>query len=289
MAWLEQLIAGLSVGAVYALIALGYSLVFGVLRLINFAHCDIMMAGAYAGYLCASVLGAGLAVSALFAALFCAALGVVVERVCYRPLSSARGMPLLVVTLGVSLFLQYGMMLLFGSGARAYPDGDADGVVYIGTAAVPLARLWALLLCVALTAALQLFLRKTRAGRAMRAVADDTTAARLCGIREQNSVSLAFALGCALAGAAGAVLGYLYLINPLMGVAPGLKAFAAAVIGGIGSVPGAVLGGLALGLLETLAGAVFGTASRDVVSFALLIGFLLLRPGGLMNIKADAQ
>lgn len=289
MLWLEQIVSGLSVGAVYALIALGYTLVFGVLRLINLAHCDVMMVGAYAGYLCAAHLGQGLVVSALFAAVLCAALGVLIEWVCYRPLLAAKGMPLLVVTLGVSLLLQYGMMLLFGAEARAYPAGFAGGVVTLGAVRIPTIKLAALTAGIVLTAALQLMLTKTRSGRAMRAVADDNTAARLCGIDERGAVSLAFAAGCALAGVAGAVYGSMYLLNPLMGVAPGLKAFAAAVIGGIGSVPGAVLGGFVLGLSEAFAGAVFGTASRDIVSFALLIAFLLVRPGGLTNAKSGTR
>lgn len=289
MLWLEQLVSGLSVGAVYALIALGYTLVFGVLRLINLAHCDVMMVGAYAGYLCAVYLKTGFVVSAAVAALVCAALGLVIERFCYRPLQSTKGMPILVVALGVSLLLQYGIMLIFDAGARAYPSGFVGGVVQIGGVSIAGSKLCALILGIVFTALLQLMLTKTRAGRAMRAVADDKVAARLCGIKEQGVVRLAFAVGCALAGIAGAVYGSMYLLSPLMGVAPGLKAFAAAVIGGIGSVPGAVLGGFALGLGEAFAGAVFGTASRDIVSFALLIGFLLIRPGGIMNLGADTR
>ncbi len=286
MLWLEQLVSGVSVGAVYALIALGYTMVFGVLRLINFAHCDVMMVGAYIGYLCAVYLKTGFVLSAILSALGCAVLGLAIERFCYRPLRDARGMPLMVVTLGVSLLLQYGVMLAFGAGARAYPSGFAGGVVQIGGVSIASSKLYALILCLVLTAALQLMLTKTRAGRAMRAVADDKTAAMLCGIRQQSTISLAFVMGCALAGVAGAVYGSMYLLSPLMGVTPGLKAFAAAVIGGIGSVPGAVLGGFALGLAEALAGAVLGTATRDVASFVLLIAFLLLRPGGIVGSKA---
>ncbi|MFA9379612.1 MAG: branched-chain amino acid ABC transporter permease [Acetanaerobacterium sp.] len=289
MLWLEQLVSGLSVGAVYALIALGYTLVFGVLRLINFAHCDVMMVGAYAGYLSSVYLKAGFILSAVIAAALCAGLGLIIERVCYRPLRGARGMPLMVVTLGVSLLLQYSVMLIFGAGARAYPSGFSGGVIHLGAVTIPSSKLAALLIGVTLTALLQLMLTKTRAGRAMRAVSDDEVAARLCGIHEQGAISLAFVLGCALAGVAGAVYGSMYLISPLMGVTPGLKAFAAAVVGGIGSVPGAVLGGFTLGMCEAFAGAAFGTASRDVASFALLIGFLLLRPGGIVGSKAGAE
>ncbi len=286
MLWAEQLISGLSVGAVYALIALGYTLVFGVLRLVNFAHCDVMMFGAYAGYLASTLLHTGLWLSALLAAALCAGLGLIIERLCYRPLRGVRGMPVLVVTLGVSLLLQYTMMLIFGAGARAYPAADGQGVVHLGGIALPVSKLITLVTGLVFTAGLQFVLLKTRSGRAMRAVAEDSVAARLCGMEEQSAISLAFILGCSLAGVAGALYGSMYLISPLMGVSPGLKAFAAAVVGGIGSVPGAVLGGFALGLAEAFAGAVFGTATRDMASFALLIGFLLLRPGGIVGSKA---
>lgn len=284
--WAGQLINGLAVGAVYALIALGYTLVFGVLRLFNFAHCDVMMAGAYIGWLCAERLGLTLLPAAAVSAGACALLGLAMERFGYRPLYGASGMPLMVVALGISLLLQYTAMLVFGAGARVYPLGYTGGVVRLGSVALPVSKATALLLCVSLTVGLELVLKHTRAGRAVRAVADDKTAARLCGIYENRAVSLAFVLGSALAGISGVVYGSMYLVSPLMGLTPGLKAFAASVIGGIGSIPGAVLGGLALGLSEALAGAVFGTATKDMVSFVLLIAFLLLRPGGIMNSRS---
>ncbi len=289
MGWVEQLVNGLAVGAVYALIALGYTLVFGVLRLFNFAHCDVMMAGAYVGYLCAEHLHLEVIAAAGVSAGVCACLGLFIERFGYRPLYGVRGMPLMVVALGISLLLQYTAMLAFGAGARVYPFGYTGGVVRLGAVALPVSKLTALLLCVALTAALELLLEHTRAGRAMRAVADDKTAASLCGIYEKRAVSLAFVAGSALAGIAGVVYGSMYLVSPLMGLTPGLKAFAAAVIGGIGSVPGAVLGGFALGLAEAFAGATLGTATKDMVSFVLLIAFLLLRPGGIMNSRAGTD
>lgn len=282
---MQQLINGLSIGSVYALVALGYSLVFGVLRMINFAHCDIMTLGAYAGYFCASYLQLGFILSTLWAVLFCSAVGIVIERWAYRPLRGIRGMPIMVVAIGLSLLLEYIVMFFFGADVRVYPPDFLGGILVIGGISLPVSRLVALVLALFLMGGLQFILHKTRQGRAMRAVADDSIAARLCGVDEKKIISLAFAIGSALAGVAGVAYGSMYLISPLMGTTPGLKAFAAAVVGGIGSIPGALLGGFALGLVETFVGAVWNTAFKDMIAFIILIVVILFKPGGLAGSK----
>ncbi|MDR2654447.1 MAG: branched-chain amino acid ABC transporter permease [Oscillospiraceae bacterium] len=281
---MQQVINGLSSGAVYALIALGYSLIFSVMRMVNMAHCDVMMAGAYTGWLCADYLGLGLFASCAAAALVCGALGLVIERLVCRPIRGA-GLSLMTASIGVSLLIEYIFMLVFGADARAYPPGFTGGVLSAGGLNLPQSKLTALGAALILALVLQIFLFNTQRGRAMRAVADDEKAARLCGIDEKKAAGLAFAAGSALAGAAGVIYGSMYLVTPLMGVSPGMKAFAAAVIGGIGDLGGAVLGGFVLGLTETLAGNLFGTAFKNAAAYIILIVILLLSPGGLTGSK----
>lgn len=286
---MQQIINALASGAVYALMALGYTMVFGVLRLINFAHCDVMMAGAFAGYLCHGFFHLNAVFSILISMAFCGILGVLIEKIAYRPLRHAPSVSALIAAVGVSLVLQYGTMLLFGAEPKAYPKDFIGGVVQVGTGVLPLAKVTALALSVLMMAALQAFLKCSRRGRAMRAVACEPYAAKLCGVKEDGVISSAFFIGSALAGAAGVVYGAMYSISPLMGTAPGLKAFAAAVIGGIGSIPGAVLGGLVLGLAEALASEYISTAFKDCLSFAFLILVLLVRPGGIMDTGAGTD
>jgi branched-chain amino acid transport system permease protein len=243
-----------------------------------------MMAGAYAGYLCAVYLKLGFWLSCLGAALFCLALGLLIEHLTCRPIRGA-GISLMTASIGVSLLLEYIFMLTFGADAKVYPDGFMDGVINISGISVPKSKLAALGATLVLTLLLQLFLGKTRQGRAMRAVADDKIAARLCGADENAVTGLAFALGSALAGAAGVIYGSMYIITPMMGVSPGIKAFTAAAVGGIGSMSGAVLGGFMLGLVETLTGSLFSTAFKDAAAYVLLIVVLLVKPGGLTGSK----
>ena len=284
---MQQVINGLSIGSVYALIALGYSLVFGVMRMINLAHCDIMMIGAYVGYICTVYLGMGLVLSIIWAVTVCSAVGICIEKFAFRPLKGVTGMPVMVVAIGVSLLIEYIFMFIFGADTRVYSGSYMRGILSFGDVVIPVSRVVVLALSVAIMIALQIVLSKTMAGKAMRAVADDDFAAELCGVDEKLTTRLAFALGSALAAVAGVFYGAMYVIHPLMGTIPGIKAFVAAVVGGIGSVSGAVLGGFALGMAETFAGAVLHTAFKDVTAYLILIAVLLFRPGGITGVKSE--
>jgi branched-chain amino acid transport system permease protein len=279
----QQLINGFSTGAVYALIALGYSLVFSVMRMINLAHCDIMMVGAYTGYLCAVYLNAGFIVSCIISVIVCSLLGIIIERSVYFKIHDT-SIYLMVASIGVSLLIEYIFMLIFGADARVYPPNFMGGLI-TGNINIPVSRFITLIITLILTVLLQLLLLKTKYGMAMRAVADDKIAAELCGVDEKSTISFAFCLGSSLAGIAGVIYGSMYLINPMMGTVIGIKAFVAAVIGGIGNLSGAVLGGFVLGLAETLTGSVLSTAFKDVGAYIILIFILLIKPGGLTNSK----
>ena len=280
---LQQVINALSTGGVYALIALGYTLVFGVLRLINFAHCDVMMVGAYVGYIAAAWLHLPLLPALVLSMGICALLGVILERFAYRPVRQSPGIAALVVAIGASLLIEYTIMLAFGASPKAVNFNELNGVMNLFGASIPVSRLFMLAVSILLMLALQGILTHTKSGRAMRAMACDSEAAKLCGVNLNATTMLAFALGSALAGTCGVLYGSMFAINPLMGVSPGLKAFVAAVVGGIGSIPGAVLGGLALGLCETFAAVFISTSFKDAAAFVMLIGVLLIRPGGITN------
>lgn len=283
---MQQVINGLSIGSVYALIALGYSLVFGVMRMINLAHCDIMMVGAYVGYICAVYLNMGLLLSVIWAVVICSVLGICIEKFAFRPLRDVTGMPIMVVAIGVSLLLEYVCMFIFGADVKVYPPSYLSGIVSFSDVVVPFSRIAVLIVSVGLMIVLQIILSKTMAGKAMRAVADDDFAATLCGVDEKSTTRLAFGMGSALAAVAGVFYGAMYIISPLMGTMPGIKAFVAAVVGGIGSVSGAVLGGFSLGMAETFAGTFLHSSFKDVASFLILIAVLLFRPGGIIGSKS---
>lgn len=286
---MQQLINAMASGAVYALIALGYTLVFGVLRLINFAHCDVMMVGAYVGYVCCVYLKLPIVLCILIAMAVCGVLGMLIEKTAYKPLREAPAISVLIGAIGVSLILEYSMMLIFKAEPKAYPADFMGGVLEIGEIVLPISKLTTLILSVLMMILLQLFLSYCKNGRAMRAISDDKKAAELCGVNPDKIISFTFFVGSALAGAAGVIYGAMYSVNPLMGLNPGLKAFAAAALGGIGNIPGAVLGGFALGLTETFAAVYFSTALKELISFILLIGILLLKPDGILgkNHQAD--
>ena len=286
--FLQQLVNGLSLGAIYALIALGYTMVYGVLRFINFAHSDVFMVGAFAGYyigrqLPQETLGGGL-VALAGAMLACALLGVVIEKLAYRPLRGRSTLTVLITAIGVSLLLQNLGQRLFGANPRSFPqlfprhDFRIDGLV------ISSAQLAVFGVTLVLLFALRWIVMRTRIGTAMRALSFNPTAASLVGINNDFVISCTFALGSALAGAGGILYALNYpSIDPLMGTLPGLKAFVAAVLGGIGNIPGAAAGGLLLGLVETVVVALGGSTYRDAVAFGVLILILLLRPGGLLG------
>lgn len=290
--FIQQVLNGLAWGSVYALIALGYTMVYGVLKLINFAHGEVYMMGAMTGYYVGRwaqkaelPMALRLPVTLLGAMAACAVLGFVIERFAYRPLRQANRLSVLITAIGVSLLLQNGGQLVFGADPKYFPQVLSYAeVVNSGGVVLSNIQLVIMVTAVALMAALTLFVQKTRPGRAMRAVANDKAAAQLVGISVDRIISLTFVIGSVLAAAAGVLVGLSNpKVDPLMGIMPGLKAFVAAVLGGIGNIPGAMLGGVLLGLVETLVSAVGLSTYRDAIAFALLIGFLLFKPTGLMG------
>ena len=282
----QQLINGLSLGSIYALIALGYTMVYGIVQLINFAHGDVYMVGAYVGYFSMSILRLGFFESLLLAMLACTILGVVIERVAYKPLRNSTRIAALITAIGVSLLLENGMIFLVGADVRSYPalPGYLSASYTIGSVVVTAQQILIVSVSVLLMVALQFIVRSTRVGKAMRAVSQDADAARLMGINVDNTISFTFAIGSALAGAAGVLVGVYYnSINPLMGVLPGLKAFVAAVFGGIGLIPGALLGGYFIGVAETVVSGLGFSLFKDAVVFAILIAILVFKPAGLLG------
>jgi branched-chain amino acid transport system permease protein len=353
----QQLINGLSLGSFYALIALGYTMVYGVLRFINFAHGDVFMLGAFGGYylaplllpevgrypvacslgllgvlalavlLCAALrlltarllailLGALLLLAAAVAGLtktgavstdtmamlcgvtsvllltmtLCALAGMIIEKLAYRPLRQRPKLTVLITAIGVSLFLEYGGQFVFGADPKPFPelfsDHPLDGT---GDLTITTSQVTVFAVTIFLLAALSFIVKRTRMGMAMRAVSNNATAAALMGVNTDTVISFTFGLGSALAGAAGILFSISYpSIDPLMGVLPGIKAFVAAVLGGIGNIPGAALGGVILGVVETFVGGSAYSTYRDAIAFAVLILILLFRPGGLLG-KAQVE
>jgi branched-chain amino acid transport system permease protein len=294
----QQIINGLSLGSIYALIALGYTMVYGILKLINFAHGEVFMVGAYTGYFSAVALGgegyeasgagfpAILAVVVLVASMTASALlGVTIEGLAYRPVRSAPRLTPLITAIGVSLFLQNAGMLAFDAKPRRYPAILPEIRFEIAGVILTNIKLTIFGVAVLLMLGLHLFVQRTWTGRAMRAVSMNLDAARLMGIDVNRTIRATFVLGSALAAAAGILFGLdQVLINPLMGVLTGLKAFVAAVLGGIGNVPGAMLGGLLIGLAEQLTAGYISPDYRDAITFLILIAILVLKPEGLLGV-----
>jgi branched-chain amino acid transport system permease protein len=288
----QHFLTGLSVGAIYALIALGYTMVFGVLQLINFAHGDIVMVGAFVAYYLAKWTGAAaswpFALLALVVSMaVCAGLGFVIERLAYRPLRGQSRITALITAIGISLLLENGGQLVFGAEPRRPLWTPSLEPLHLGGATVQPLEMITLLMALLIMAGLQYIVFRTKFGLAMRAVAHDPKVASLMGIPVDRVISLTFMLGSALAAAAGLLYSLTYpKIDPFMGLQPGLKAFVAAVLGGIGNVPGAMAGGLVLGLSEEFVAGYLSSGLRDAFAFALLIGVLLFRPTGLFGSSA---
>lgn len=295
--FLQQLINGIAWGSIYALIALGYTMVYGVLRLINFAHGDVYMVGAMVGYYATHWLGwtkgedpLHFVVILLVSMIACALLGFVIERGAYRPLRSRSKLTALITAIGVSLLLENGGQLLFGADPKFFPTLIAVVPIYQSPSLV-ITNIQVIILVTALLlmVGLQLFVYRTRTGRAMRAVAFNHDAARLMGIDLDSVISVTFMVGSMLAAAGGILVSLSNpKIDPLMGLLPGLKAFVAAVLGGIGNIPGAMLGGLILGVAETMVSGYLSSTYRDAIAFILLVVILLFRPAGLLG-KAVAE
>jgi len=283
---LQQIINGISLGSIYALIALGYTMVYGIIKLINFAHCDVYMLGAYVGYFCMTSLHLGLLPSLLIAMVVCTTLGVLIEKIAYKPLRNATRISVLITAIGVSLFLEYGTMFFVKAKVRTYPEmtGMLAKTFHFGNLTISMQQIIILAVTIILMILLQFIVKRTRIGKAMRAVSLDQDAAELMGISVDTTISFTFALGSALAGAAGVLVGVYYnSINPLMGVVPGLKAFIAAVFGGIGIIPGAMIGGYFIGAVEVFVSGYLNSMYRDAVVFAILIIILIVRPAGLLG------
>jgi len=288
--FLQQLVNGLSLGSIYALIALGYTMVYGVLRLINFAHGDVYMVGAYVGYYLSRKLKgdepslAAALVVMLGAMLACAILGVVIERFAYRPVRRAARLTLLIMAIGVSLFLENAAQLLFGADPKFFPSLAPRADFLVGGVRLTSEQLTVIAVSFLLMIALRFFILKTRTGKAMRAVSFNLDTAKLMGISTDRIIAVTFALGSALAAAAGVLIGMqIPKIDPLMGIIYGLKAFVAAVLGGIGNVPGAVIGGLLIGTSEVMVVGYLSSTFRDAIAFGILILVLLLRPQGILG------
>ncbi|NMB28347.1 MAG: branched-chain amino acid ABC transporter permease [Tissierellia bacterium] len=283
---LQQLVNGVSLGSIYALIALGYTMVYGIINLINFAHGDIYMIGAYVGFALTTFLGLGFFPSLLISMVVCSILGMAIEKVAYKPIRNSTRIAALITAISVSLFLQYTMMYFVKPDTRTFPEVLANKKLTFlgGSIILDMKNIYIVLITILLMVGLQYIVHKTKIGKAMRAVSLDKEAAELMGINVDKVISYTFAMGSALAGAAGVLVGVYYnTINPLMGAGPGLKAFVAAVLGGIGIIPGAVFGGFFLGMTETMVSAYGGSIFKDAVAFTILIIVLLVKPNGLLG------
>ncbi len=281
---LQQLLNGVILGSVYALLALGYTMVYGIIKLINFAHGDVYMLGAYFGYFFIKIWHLNFFVALILSMIVSAGVGVLIELVAYRPLRHSPRIAVLISALGVSFLLENGMSYAVGSDKRAFPQAIATVQYHVGQLQISNIQLLIIGTAVILMLALTLIVQKTKMGRAMRAVSADQEAAVLMGINVNRTISFTFAIGSALAAAGGVLIGLYYNnIDPLMGMTPGIKAFVAAVLGGIGIIPGAALGGWLIGILETLTQAVGLSDYKDAVVYGILILILLWKPTGILG------
>jgi branched-chain amino acid transport system permease protein len=290
--FLQQLINGLSLGAIYALIALGYTMVYGILKFINFAHGEVFMLGAFSGYYLAGLFGVTspsivwAVIILLLTMVITATIGVIIEKLAYRPLRRSSKLTVLITAIGVSLFLQYGGQLVFGASPKSFPTLIENYNFNIAGVRVSLIQLIVIFFSLFLMLGLRFIVMNTKIGIAIRAVSNNLTAASLMGINIDKVISFTFVLGSSMAGAAGILYAISYpSIDPLIGLLPGLKAFIAAVLGGIGNFPGAALGGVLIGIIETLTVGYISPTYRDAIAFAILIIILLFKPSGLLGKK----
>ena len=284
------LIDGLSLGSIYALIALGYTMVYGIAKMLNFAHGDIIMVGAYAVITAVFTMGLPPFIAILISIALCALLGIVIEFLAYRPLRQAQPLAVLITAIGVSYLLQNLALLIYGSEQKAFPTIVALPTVHIGGVYIDGITLATLVVTAVIMVALSLFINKTRMGKAMRAVSEDKEAAELMGISVNRTITVTFAIGSALAGVAAIFYGAAYTyIRPTTGAMPGIKAFTAAVFGGIGSIPGAMLGGILLGVIEQLSKTYISTLWADAIVFGVLVVVLVVKPTGLLGKKISEK
>lgn len=292
MSFLDSLISGISLGSVYAIIALGYTMVYGIAKMLNFAHGDVIMVGAYICFFAVTRFNLPPLVGILVAVLLCTVLGMTIEKLAYAPLRSAPSLAVLITAIGVSYFLQNAALLLWSPNPKVFPnffmthtaDGAEQTGLELGSLRISYVTLVTIVVCVVIMLVLTFFINNGKLGKAMRAVSEDKDAARLMGINVNTTISVTFAIGSGLAAIAGVLYMSAYpTLVPTTGSMPGIKAFTAAVFGGIGSIPGAFLGGLLLGVIEIFAKAYISTQLSDAVVFAVLIIVLLVKPSGLLG------
>ena len=291
MSFLQFLISGISLGSIYALIALGYTMVYGIAKMLNFAHGDVIMIGAYVAYVSISTLNLSPFFAFLIAVVTCTLLGILIERVAYKPLRNSSPLTVLITAIGVSYLLQNIALLIFGSKAVNFTSVVSlpafeivPGLTVTGETAVTIA------VSVVIMAALMIFINHTKAGQAMLAVSEDRGAAQLMGVNVNGTISLTFAIGSALAAIAAVLLCSSYpVLSPYTGAMPGIKAFVAAVFGGIGSIPGAMIGGILLGVIENLSKAYISSQMSDAIVFLILIIVLLVKPTGILGKKINEK
>jgi len=287
MSFLNYLVSGLSLGSIYAIIALGYTMVYGIAKMLNFAHGDVIMIGGYMCFFAVQRFNLPPVLGVIIAVIACTLLGIIIERLAYKPLRSAPSLAVLITAIGVSYFLQNAAQLLWTSNPKVFASVVGNGVITVGGEnglIISHVALLTVVVCIVIMIGLTLFVNKTKMGKAMRAVSEDKGAAQLMGIDVNRTISITFAIGSGLAVIAGVLLCSAYpTLQPTTGSMPGIKAFTAAVFGGIGSIPGAFLGGILLGVIENLAKAYISTQLSDAIVFGVLIVVLLVKPAGLLG------
>lgn len=292
MTFLTYLIKGISLGSIYAIIALGYTMVYGIAKMLNFAHGDVIMVGAYICFYAMMSFGLPPVIAVILAMLVCTVLGVVIERLAYKPLRQAPSLAVLITAIGVSYFLQNAAQLLWTTNPKVFTSVVGDGSVkfFGGQLSVSYVTIVTIAACLVIMVALVWFTNRTKMGKAMRACSEDKGAAQLMGINVSTTISVTFAIGAALAAIAGVLLCSAYpTLMPTTGSMPGIKAFTAAVFGGIGSIPGALVGGILLGIIEIFANAYISTELSNAIVFAVLIIVLIVRPSGLLGKQTNEK
>ena len=292
MAFLSNFINGLGLGSIYAIIALGYTMVYGIAKMLNFAHGDIIMVGAYVSFVSITSLGTPPLLALVMAMAVCTILGVVIERLAYRPLRASASLAVLITAIGVSYLLQNAALLIWTSNTKVYPSIVTFAPLHLfgGKLTITGEMLVSVLTCIVIMIGLTLFTGKTKTGKAMRAVSENRDAAELMGISVNRTIAITFAIGSALAAVAGVLFCSTYpVLNPTVGSIPGIKAFTAAVLGGIGSIPGTLVGGLLLGIIEIFGRAYISQELSNAIVFAVLIIILLVKPNGLLGKKVNEK